>query len=155
MLSGVWENVGQAFVESFQLLQIQSQTCPNLGIFGQTGQPESGELDSITFWRRSNLFSRRQPQVVIVWVRQAKLIAYPQVGGIRCFLQKLWHIEGVRGRPPEVTLVSRGRICGCDCWRWWQVTRDTWNMTCDWQHTLFSPFCLIFFGTFATLYTLW
>ena len=49
--------------------------------------------------------------------------------------------------------VSRKRVCGCDCWCYWQVkgdtqyaTRDTWHMTSGtWQMkdcSFFLPFCL-------------
>ena len=32
--------------------------------------------------------------------------------------------------------VSRGRVCGCGCWRWWHVTGDRWHMTGEsWQLT--------------------
>ena len=30
--------------------------------------------------------------------------------------------------------VSRGRVHGCGCWRYWQVKGDWWHVTCDMWH---------------------
>ena len=47
--------------------------------------------------------------------------------------------------------VSRGRVCGCGCWRCWQVTGDRWQVThVTWQVTHDTWFFLYIGATFLT-----
>ena len=57
-------------------------------------------------------------------------------------------------------VVSWGRVCGCGCWRYWQVTGDMQHVTCDILHMTCDTsnffwggfFCLFLSGLSVILY---
>ena len=51
-------------------------------------------------------------------------------------LNLFWFFGSVLVNQPSVHcgVVSRGRVCGCGWWHWWQVLGEMWHMTCDTWH---------------------
>ena len=62
--------------------------------------------------------------------------------------RKKWVVGSVGVNQPTENSggVSRGRVCGCDCWRWWHVTGDRWHVTHDFFSFVF--FLIIFLNFF-------
>ena len=59
--------------------------------------------------------------------------------------QKSWFLVFANHPGVHSGGISKVRVCGCGCWRYWHLTGDSWHATCDTSHiTHFFKFMLLY-----------